>query len=72
MEKKIYCNKCGRELLQNQEEYLTIKKQWGYFSGVDQKVYRFHICEECFAKMLSEFRQNAGNRQKCYKRVAMK
>ena len=56
MEKKIYFNKCGRELLQNQEEYLTIKKQWGYFSGVDQKVYRFHICEECFAKMLSEFR----------------
>ena len=55
MENKVYCNKCGREILQTQEEYLTVKKQWGYFSESDQKISRFHMCEMCFAKLVKEF-----------------
>lgn len=55
MEKHIYCNKCGKKLISDREEYLTVEKQWGYFSQKDQKTYQFHICETCFSKLVGEF-----------------
>ena len=29
------------------EDYLHVKKEWGYFSKNDGKVWEFNICEEC-------------------------
>ena len=54
MKKISYCNKCSKELTQK-EDYLSIEKKWGYFSGMDQNIYRFQICEACFRTIIGEF-----------------
>ena len=52
-EGKSICNCCGRVL--EQEEYINIEKQWGYFSKKDTKMHSFVLCEECYDKMISRF-----------------
>ena len=61
MEKKICCNMCKREI--GQEDYLDVEKKWGYFSGKDQKIYRFRICEACFDSLIGNFRIPAEGRE---------
>lgn len=60
MEKKVICNCCGREIPQVQEgiweDFLHIKKEWGYFSGKDGKLQEFCVCEECYERWISQFR----------------
>lgn len=53
--KKIYCNMCGRKMAHDQEEYLFVQKEWGYFSKRDQKGYRFYLCENCFQNLTDRF-----------------
>lgn len=47
----VICNKCGKTLKEEKgiamEDYLHVKKEWGYFSKKDGKVWEFNICEEC-------------------------
>ena len=50
-----YCNMCGKEFREKQEEYLHVEKEWGYFSQKDQAIYRFHICEACFHHLINRF-----------------
>lgn len=61
-----YCNCCGKELLfqesnQNDgqrialEDYVTIDKLWGYFSGRDGIHQRVNVCEDCFQAWLATF-----------------
>ena len=56
---KIICNKCGRELtVENQiprEDYIMVRKQWGYFSEKDGKTYSFVLCEECSDRLVQSF-----------------
>lgn len=52
---KKNCNMCGKEIAQEQEEYLCVHKEWGYFSREDRKIYRFQICEDCFKDMINQF-----------------
>lgn len=33
-----------------------VKHAFGYFSSKDGQVYHFDLCEQCFDKMLAEFR----------------
>ncbi len=56
---KIYCHSCGRRIAQEhgilQEDVLTVKKDWGYFSKKDLQVHEFVICEDCYDKMIAGF-----------------
>lgn len=57
---RIFCNQCGKEItVKNgtpQEDVLTVEKRWGYFSGKDNEVHRFDLCEECYDRLVSRFR----------------
>ena len=50
MEKKVYevyCNSCGKKIettdSTKREDYISIKKEWGYFSNKDGQIHIFHI-----------------------------
>ena len=56
---EIYCNKCKKQINSNQgmnrEEFLRVEKVWGYFSGKDNRVDRFDLCEECYDALIESF-----------------
>ena len=58
-ENDIYCNMCGRKIKQKQdipvEDFVSVKKAWGYFSGKDGTVQECDLCEECFEKIVRRF-----------------
>lgn len=60
MEKRIICNCCGKEIkVENgiaMEDYLPIKKEWGYFSGKDGSRQECVLCEACWDNIASRFR----------------
>lgn len=55
----IFCNGCGKEILIKdgiiREDLLSVEKRWGYFSGKDNEVHRFDLCEECYDRVISQF-----------------
>lgn len=56
----IYCNCCGGNICPEKEKgttsFLTIEKEWGYFSEKkDGMVHRMDICEKCYEKMIQSF-----------------
>ncbi|MCI8752588.1 MAG: hypothetical protein K1W39_01435 [Lachnospiraceae bacterium] len=59
MNKRIFCNVCGRQLhMENNillEDAFEARKQWGYFSKKDTTLHSFVICEECYDKMVEKF-----------------
>ncbi|MCI8639513.1 MAG: hypothetical protein HFG41_10345 [Coprococcus sp.] len=56
---KIVCNMCKKEIDVvdgiPQEDVLSVEKRWGYFSGKDNEVHRFDLCEECYDKLIRSF-----------------
>lgn len=56
----LYCNACGKLLkVENgilMEDAFEATKEWGYFSERDMEVHHFNLCEECYNKLISEFR----------------
>lgn len=59
-ENQIYCNRCGRLICAEEQKdktsFLTIRKEWGYFSkGKDGKVYSVDLCETCCETMAEGF-----------------
>ena len=56
----IVCNVCGRKLREEagilKEDAFEATKEWGYFSKKDLVVHKFVICEECYDKMISQFK----------------
>lgn len=59
MNKKIFCNVCGRQLhMENDillEDAFEARKQWGYFSRKDTTLHSFVICEKCYDEMVKKF-----------------
>ena len=59
MNKRIFCNVCGRQLhMENNillEDAFEARKQWGYFSKKDTTLHSFVICEECYDKIIESF-----------------
>ena len=61
MEKKkeIICNSCGKQYGNVDKvikhDFLSVKKQWGYFSKKDGRIEEFLICEECYDKWVEGF-----------------
>ncbi len=55
----LYCNGCGKKIVTQgigQEEFLTVEKQWGYFSkDKDSLRHRFCLCESCYDGLLAGF-----------------
>ncbi|MCD8018852.1 MAG: hypothetical protein LUF92_04510 [Clostridiales bacterium] len=58
-EQKWYCNSCGKEIIlepaAKREDYLEIRKEWGYFSKKDGEIHRFVLCESCYDKLTEHF-----------------
>lgn len=59
-ERTIYCNCCGRAICteegQDKASFLTIRKEWGYFSrNKDGKIHSMDICEPCYDKLVQTF-----------------
>lgn len=55
----IYCNCCGRVININgkkQEDYLQVRKVWSYFSSKDLTGQAFNLCEECYDKLIANFK----------------
>ncbi|GMQ60141.1 hypothetical protein AN1V17_45410 [Vallitalea sediminicola] len=57
---EVYCNKCGK-LIYNEEskekvDYINITKEWGYFSNKDMETHSFDLCEECYDKLINNFK----------------
>lgn len=61
---QIVCNCCGKRVkLRNSEgadiipktEFITIEKDWGYFSEKDGETHRITICESCYDKWIAGF-----------------
>lgn len=59
-DKKIICNKCGRELSEEagllREGVCTVEVDWGYFSHKDGERHQFDLCEECYDELVKSFR----------------
>lgn len=58
-ERKPCCNQCGKEIRIVQgiarEDFLTVKKNWGYFSKKDGRQDEFCLCEACYDRLIAGF-----------------
>jgi RNase P subunit RPR2 len=56
----MHCNCCGKILrFENgmlKEDAFEATKEWGYFSERDLEIHHFNLCEECYMKLISEFK----------------
>lgn len=59
MSEVVQCNICGKEVKKEngflKEDFLMVKKEWGYFSKKDIEMHSFQICEECYDKWIATF-----------------
>ena len=55
----LACNSCGRVILMEREiwkeDFISIQKEWGYFSQKDGIRQTFDLCEKCCDKLLEGF-----------------
>lgn len=56
----VYCNCCGRQICASEKmdetSFLTINKEWGYFShGKDGEIHSMDICEPCYDRLVQTF-----------------
>ncbi len=56
---ELCCNKCGKILQKKNgilmEDFIEVKKNWGYFSEKDGKTYSFVLCESCSDSLFEDF-----------------
>jgi len=56
----VVCNFCGEFISKNEHEYLndyvSISKEWGYFSNYDGQTHCIDICQKCYEKLLSQMK----------------
>ena len=56
---KIICDQCGasedvdRGLIK--KDFVSVEKEWGYFSGKDTQIHRFDLCEACYDRLVAGF-----------------
>lgn len=52
---RVMCNCCGKEL-DSDADYLSVEKEWGYFSNKDGVRQRFDLCEDCVDRIVESFK----------------
>ncbi len=64
MKMGLVCNACGKKIkFENGmpvEDFLRVKKDWGYFSSKDGKTMKFVLCEPCCDKLAKTFKFDAA------------
>ena len=35
---------------------MRVEKEWGYFSKRDTEIHLFHLCEQCYDKIVAKFK----------------
>lgn len=67
-EKKIVdviCNMCGEKIEKIDDDvlhdYFQAKKEWGYFSDIDGEKHSFDLCQNCYKKLISQFKISAAD-----------
>ncbi len=57
---EVYCNMCGKAIEKDQfgkfYEYLSVDKNWGYFSKLDGQKHSFDLCDKCYIDIVSKFK----------------
>lgn len=57
---KVYCNKCGKLIFDHdtkkKSDYLSLTKEWGYFSNKDMEIHNFDLCEACYDAFIESFK----------------
>lgn len=57
---RVICNCCGQDIKKDRfgqlEDYVTIKKNWGYNSAFDGQVHDYDICNECYRDWINKFK----------------
>lgn len=57
--KVIRCNCCGEEYIVEggvvKRDFLTIEKDWGYFSQKDGQRHSIVLCENCYDAWITQF-----------------
>ena len=55
----VACNCCGKIMLQEQgiwkEDFISVCKEWGYFSDKDGMTHQFDLCEQCYDQIARTF-----------------
>lgn len=55
----VVCDCCGKKIAAKNgiatEDFLHIRKEWGYFSRKDGDIDEFDICEDCFERWVQGF-----------------
>lgn len=56
---KIVCNHCGAQLDVagglEKGDFLSVSKEWGYFSHKDTQLHQFDLCEACYDGLIAGF-----------------
>ncbi len=57
---RVFCNSCGREIpsvgTDSRDHYFSADKKWGYGSAFDGESHSFDLCEECYRRIISDFK----------------
>jgi ribosomal-protein-alanine N-acetyltransferase len=51
----VRCNCCGKPI-PDKTDYLSIEKRWGYGTSLDNSQHNFDLCEECYTKIIANFK----------------
>ena len=55
----VVCNRCGKQIKVEKgiakEDYLHVRKDWGYFSNKDGFTQEFILCEKCVEMVTRDF-----------------
>ncbi len=55
--KYVLCNKCGTNIdIEKYEDFLSIRKTWGYNSSFDSETHELELCEKCYIDLISELK----------------
>lgn len=51
----MVCNCCGREIDEKVQDYVCIRKTWGFFSHKDGIRHEVTVCESCYDEWEQRF-----------------
>ena len=65
--KKVFCNKCGKEMLVEngmlREGCFEADQIFGYFSQKDGEHHKWDLCEACYDELLRNFQIPASKKE---------